>query len=401
MPIKTHKIRIYPNAEMTTVIAELMDYNRFCWNKGLAAWNDMYDASLAMADKKRRPSEYKVRDELVKNKTDWQHQFSARVLQTAVHRLHQAWQNFFNPAMPDANKPKFHHKRDPKQSFTTDRAVITGKYLTLDRPHAASHRFGAIKMAETLRFTGEIKTVTITKRGKKFYASVNVLVEDTPRPAFYDCWDIVGIDVNVGHIRWNGGDVNTFTPRMAVLHQRIKYYQKCLNRKRRRNPSDYRSKTYQRITAKMNRAYEQVHALQDDLIHKFSHRIIKNYPVPCIEDLDVHGMMMDDKKVKSLQRGLFRRLRTAIEYKAAWHHRHLVIANRFFPSTQRCSNCGYIKAKESYGGKMTLQGDSIYHQHDIYRCYECGLVINRDDNAVQNLIQYAAGLTPEWETVQR
>ncbi|MCT2909964.1 hypothetical protein EFT87_15235 [Schleiferilactobacillus harbinensis] len=112
-------------------------------------------------------------------------------------------------------------------------------------------------------------------------------------------------------------------------------------------------------------------------------------------------MMMDGKKVKGLQRGLFRRLRTAIEYKAAWHHRNLVIANRFFPSTQRCSNCGCIKTKESYGGKMTLQGDSIYHQHDVYRCYECGLVIDRDDNAVQNLIQYAAGLTPEWETVQR
>ncbi|WP_268873517.1 transposase, partial [Schleiferilactobacillus harbinensis] len=81
-------------------------------------------------------------------------------------------------------------------------------------------------------------------------------------------------------------------------------------------------------------------ALQDDLIHKFSHMIIKNYPVPCLEDLDVHRMMMDGKKVKGLQRGLFRRLRTAIEYKAAWHHRNLVIANRFFPSTQRCSNCG-------------------------------------------------------------
>jgi putative transposase len=34
MPIKTHKIRIYPNDEMVTVITELMDYNRFCWNKG-------------------------------------------------------------------------------------------------------------------------------------------------------------------------------------------------------------------------------------------------------------------------------------------------------------------------------------------------------------------------------
>jgi putative transposase len=246
-------------------------------------------------------------------------------------------------------------------------------------------------MAETLRFTGEIKTVTITKRGNKFYASITVLVEDLPRTVFTNSWDIVGVDVNVGHFSWNGGEVNTFTPRMAALHQRIKAYQKRLNRKRRDNPHHFRSKNYQRLQAKLNRTYEQVYALQDDLIHKFSHQIIRDYAAPCLEDLNVRAMMMDKGKVKGLQRSLFRRFRTAVEYKAAWHHRRLVLADRFYPSTQRCSNCGYIKKADSYGGKMTLQGDSIYHQHDVYRCYECGLVINRDENAVQNLIAFAAG----------
>ncbi|KRL11037.1 hypothetical protein FD09_GL000758 [Schleiferilactobacillus perolens DSM 12744] len=79
----------------------------------------------------------------------------------------------------------------------------------------------------------------------------------------------------------------------------------------------------------------------------------------------------------------------------------MVIADRFFPSTQRCSRCGYVKTTDSYGGKMTLQGDSIYHQHRTYRCYECSFVVDRDDNAVQNLITYAAGLPPERATVQR
>ncbi|QFR21979.1 helix-turn-helix domain-containing protein [Schleiferilactobacillus harbinensis] len=60
MPIKTHKIRIYPNAEMVTVITELMDYNRFCWNKGLETWNGMYEESLLMKNKKLRPSGRKV-----------------------------------------------------------------------------------------------------------------------------------------------------------------------------------------------------------------------------------------------------------------------------------------------------------------------------------------------------
>ncbi|MCT2909081.1 transposase, partial [Schleiferilactobacillus harbinensis] len=156
MPIKTHKIRLYPNAKMVAVITELMDYNRFCWNKGLETWNTMYTESLLIKNKKLRPSGHKVRNELVKSKADWQHQLSSRVLQTAVHRLQQVWKNFFNPKMPDARKPKFHSKRDPKQSFTTDRETISGKFLTLDQPHESTHRFTKIKMAETLRFTGKI-----------------------------------------------------------------------------------------------------------------------------------------------------------------------------------------------------------------------------------------------------
>ncbi|KRM32729.1 transposase [Agrilactobacillus composti DSM 18527 = JCM 14202] len=399
MPVKTHKIRCYPNAEMCTIIAELTDYNRFCWNQGLTTWNDMYEASLIIGDKKIRPSERSVRNELVLNKADWQYQRSPRVLQTAIHRLHQAWQNFFNPNMPDAHKPKFHSKRDPKQSFTTDRATVRGKFLRLDRPRESKHHFTDIRLAETLRFSGAIKTVTITKRGDKFYASIAVLVADTPRPAFYESWDIGGIDLNVGHISWNGGKVSTFTPRMAVLHQRVKIYQKRLARKRRENPKHFRSKNYQRTQAKLNRAYQKINALQDDLIHKFSQQITQAYDVLCLEDLNVRGMKMAKNKVKNLQRSLFRRLRTAIEYKAAWQHQHVVIADRFFPSTQRCSNCGFIKTADSYGGKMTLRGDSIYHDHDTYRCYECGMVMNRDENAVQNLITYAAGLPPERETV--
>ncbi|GAF41066.1 mobile element protein [Agrilactobacillus composti DSM 18527 = JCM 14202] len=399
MPVKTHKIRCYPNAEIRTVIAELTDYNRFCWNQGLTTWNDMHEASLIMNDKKIRPSERSVRNELVQNKADWQYQRSARVLQTAIHRLHQAWQNFFNPNMPDTHRPKFHSKRDPKQSFTTDRATVNGKFLTLDRPHGTKHHFTAIKLAETLRFSGVIKAVTITKLGDKFYASIAVSVEDTPRPAFYESWDIAGIDLNVGHINWNDGEVNTFTPRMAVLHQRVKVYQKRLARKRRENPKHFRSKNYQRTQAKLNRTYQKINALQDDLIHKFSQQITKTFAVFCLEDLNVRGMKMSKDKVKNLQRSLFRRLRTAIEYKAAWQHQHVVIADRFFPSTQRCSNCGFIKTADSYGGKMTLRGDSIYHDHDIYRCYECGMVMNRDENAVQNLIAYAAGLPSERATV--
>ncbi|WP_172586074.1 helix-turn-helix domain-containing protein, partial [Ligilactobacillus agilis] len=65
--LRVQKVRLYPNEIMKQALDDLCDYRRYCWNQGLALWNDMYDASLVLGDKKLRPSEHKVRDELVAN----------------------------------------------------------------------------------------------------------------------------------------------------------------------------------------------------------------------------------------------------------------------------------------------------------------------------------------------
>lgn len=114
--IRTQKVRLYPNQKMKKVLDDLCDYRRYCWNQGLALWNDMYDSALILEDKTLKPSERKVRDELVANKEDWQYQLSARCLQLAIDDLGKAWKNFFDKAMPDwANlnsNPRKHHGKD-------------------------------------------------------------------------------------------------------------------------------------------------------------------------------------------------------------------------------------------------------------------------------------------------
>ena len=71
--IKTHKIKIYPNATMRKVLTSLFNYRRYCYNLALETWNEMYDASVILDDQSFRPSERKVRDELVANKQYWQY----------------------------------------------------------------------------------------------------------------------------------------------------------------------------------------------------------------------------------------------------------------------------------------------------------------------------------------
>ena len=65
----------------------------------------------------------------------------------------------------------------------------------------------------------------------------------------------------------------------------------------------------------------------------------------------------------------------------------LIIADRFYPSTQRCSNCGHVKTGDE---KITLSGNAKHGtKHHEYVCYHCGYEDDRDHNAVLNLLALA------------
>ncbi|NLR10796.1 helix-turn-helix domain-containing protein, partial [Lactobacillus sp. ZJLC28-8] len=93
--IRTQKVRLYPNHHMEKILDELCNYRRYCWNEGLATWNDMYDLHT-IDEASPKPNMYAVRNELVANKADWQYMLSARTLQLAIADLGKAWQNFFD-----------------------------------------------------------------------------------------------------------------------------------------------------------------------------------------------------------------------------------------------------------------------------------------------------------------
>ncbi len=63
-------------------------------------------------------------------------------------------------------------------------------------------------------------------------------------------------------------------------------------------------------------------------------------------------------------------------YKGRWYGCEVVVANRFYPSSKRCSRCGCEKAELSLGDRE-------------YRCEHCGLVLDRDLNAAINLERLA------------
>ncbi|NEF87853.1 transposase, partial [Lactobacillus murinus] len=169
--IRVQKVRLYPDQTMKKVLDDLCDYRRYCWNQGLALWNDMYDSSLILGDKKLKPSERKVRDELVADKADWQYQLSARCLQLAISDLGKAWKNFFDKAQPDWGKPQFKSKKAPRQGFKTDRAKIVNGKLRLDKPLEIKTWYD-IRFKGAKSLEGDLKVASIYRENDKYWASL-------------------------------------------------------------------------------------------------------------------------------------------------------------------------------------------------------------------------------------
>ena len=102
-------------------------------------------------------------------------------------------------------------------------------------------------------------------------------------------------------------------------------------------------------------------------MHKETSKLINQYDIIYIEDLNVAGMLKNRKLSKAVADvGMFE-LKRELEYKAAWYDKDVIMISRWEPSTKKCSNCAQIK-------EMKLS-------ERIYACDSCDFIAERDLNA--------------------
>jgi putative transposase len=76
-------------------------------------------------------------------------------------------------------------------------------------------------------------------------------------------------------------------------------------------------------------------------------------------------------------------LRRQLEYKTRWRGSRLVIADRWYPSSKTCSDCGAVKAK-------------LRLSERTFHCDHCGMSRDRDRNAARNLAGLVAASSHSW-----
>lgn len=402
------QVKLYPTKQMRTYLDSQCDYRRYCWNKGLEVWNDFYEQRVislpaalklkiknSLTDKSIQftteemnlrkefpfPTERHVRNELVANKNDWEYENSSRVLRLAVKDLSDTWIRFFKKSQDSSGKPQFKSCKESKQGFKTDTARIKNERLLLDKPRAYNGHWESIRFKGCTISDGTIKLCATTRVKNRYIATLSIETETTP---LAPTGKVTAVDANVDHFDYTDG-VYTLRPQeLNRLYGKVKHYQRVLARKRTVNgKSGIHSKSYQKTRTKLQITYSKIKFIQNDLLHKFTTMLYRNYDTIVIEDLSVKKMQMS-KKAKGLHRSLFGRFRQLMEYKAEKFEKQLVIADKYYPSTQRCSACGHIKTGDE---KITLAGNRKHGtQHAEYHCYECGYKGDRDYNAVLNLL---------------
>jgi putative transposase len=102
--------------------------------------------------------------------------------------------------------------------------------------------------------------------------------------------------------------------------------------------------------------------------------LVQRFGVIVLEDLHVKGMVRNHRLARAISDMGFGMFRQMITYKAAATGVQVLTADRWFPSSKVCSQCGAVS-------------DDLPLSQRIYIC-PCGFVADRDLNAALNLHNY-------------
>ena len=172
----------------------------------------------------------------------------------------------------------------------------------------------------------------------------------------------------------------------AVTSDGKKIANPCSLAKRERNLARYQrrlarcqkgSANRARAKAKVARAHRKVRASRADFLHRTSARLVRDHDVIAIENLNVKGMVRNRSLAKAISDCGWGEFRRQLEYKAASAGRHLIVIDRWYPSSKTCSACGHLLA-------------SLSLETRTWQCPSCGTRHDRDINAAKNIL--AAGL---------
>jgi putative transposase len=128
-------------------------------------------------------------------------------------------------------------------------------------------------------------------------------------------------------------------------------------------------RTEQRIA----KLHERVANLRREQAHQLTTTLVREFGVIGVETLAVKNLMANRRLARHIADVGWGIILAQLSYKTSWSHGSLLAAaDRFYPSSKKCSACSAVKAKLRLAERL-------------FTCDACGHVQDRDLNAALNL----------------
>lgn len=355
----SYRFRIYPNKRQEDQIIKTFGCCRFVWNYYISVREQYY------AKNKKLFTFYECCKDLtaLKKENNWLKDVDSSSLQNSLRDLDNAYRKFFSK---DSAKPTQQLKRNYKQKY---RISCVNRNIKLLENRIQLPKLGKVKCKVSKKIEGDIVNATVIKSNSgKYYVSIffkGVDIKPLPKTNKF-----VGIDMGIKALAITSDGTEYQNPRYLIKSEKkLAKLQRKLSRKSKG------SNRREKARIKVARLHEHIANQRGDMLHKLSTKIVEEYDIICIEDLDTQKMCRNHLLSKAIYDTAWRKFRDNLKYKSDWYGKKLVVVGRFYPSSQICSICG-----AKWNGTKDLSVREWF-------CPSCQTFHNRDINAAKNILK--------------
>lgn len=363
------KVEMKLNNVERTLMAKHAGFARVVYNYGLNLYESIDHNKFKGGVDKKLGLIKKILTNHTKKQPEyaWMNEMSSRVYQNALLNLGKAYKRYFKGL---GDSPVFKRKKD-KQSFTVDSsngAVVldAGKKIKIPT-------LGTFRLKEKLPCRYVSQTFTVSRTADKWYVSFAVDATKIP-PLFHEVAEPVGIDLGISKFATlsDGTTYNAPKPmkkaktKLALVQWKNRHKQ-LGNCRRGVRASSNAHKYYLALSKHHARIANQ----RRDFLQKTTTEISRKYAHIRIEDLNVEGMMANNKLAAAIADVGFYEFRRQLTYKSSMFATKVELVDRWYPSSKMCNKCHHVQP-------MPLA-------ERVFACGECGYMIDRDLGAAVNL----------------
>ena len=368
--MRAYKFRIYPDAKRQKAIADAISISQRLYNKLLEKTINTH--------KKRPDSKISQRtinqflNEIIKEDKSYLRLY-AHVRVDIRNRLLRTYQNFFRRCQQKKGGAKIKvgfPRFKSKDRFNSITHIENNGSFRFEKSRNKGmlriSKIGRVQIEQHRNIIGNVKTMTIKKEGKEYYAVFTA--EQIINPPEVGDTNPVGIDMGLNNfVALSDGKTIQKPKFFKQKEKKIAKWQRIVARRGKG------SKRREKAKEKLQKTWNEVTRVSDDFMHKLSNKLVhEGYTSFAVESLNIQNMEKNHRLAQSIQNASWNRFIQMLSYKAESAGMKVIRVDARNTS-RTCSNCSNIM-------DMPLS-------QRTYVCNRCGLQMDRDVNAAINMLK--------------